>query len=77
MEEQGGFGKGRSCMDHIFTVQQVCEKVIEEKSMVMVCVDLEKAYNKVDREKLASTGGVWCQRITTKGREVFVPGKLG
>ena len=40
-------------MDQTFTVRQVCEKVMEkEKSMVMTCVDLEKAYNKVDREKL-------------------------
>ena len=48
-EEQGGFKKGRSCIDQIVIVRQVCEIVIEkEKSMIMVCVDLEKVYNEVD-----------------------------
>ena len=33
----------RRCIDQIFTMQQVCEKVIEkEKSIVMACVELEK-----------------------------------
>ena len=40
-------------IDQIFTVQQMCEKVLEkEKSMIMARADLEKVYDKVDREKL-------------------------
>ncbi len=37
----------------MFTVRQLGEKIIEKnKRMVMVCVDLEKAYDRVDREIL-------------------------
>ena len=42
-------------MDQLFTVRQLGEKIIEKnKRMVMVCVDLEKAYDhdRVDREML-------------------------
>ena len=37
----------------MFNVRQLGEKVIEKnKRMVMVCVDLEKAYDRVAREML-------------------------
>ena len=53
LEEQGAFRKGRSCVDQLFTVRQLGEKIIEKnKRMLMVCVDLEKAYDRVDRELL-------------------------
>ena len=53
LEEQGAFRKGRSCVDQLFTVRQLGEKIIEKnKRMLMVCVDLEKAYDSVDRELL-------------------------
>ena len=43
LEEQGAFRKKRSCIDQIFSVRQLGEKVIEEnKTLMMVCVDLEK-----------------------------------
>ena len=43
LEEQGAFRKKRSCMDQMFTVRQLGEKIIENnKRMVVVCVDLEK-----------------------------------
>ena len=43
LEEQGAFRKKRSCVDQMFTVRQLGEKIIEKnKRMVMVCVDLEK-----------------------------------
>ena len=53
LEEQGAFRRGRSCVDQLFTVRQLGEKIIEmNKRMLMVCVDLEKAYDRVDRELL-------------------------
>ena len=53
LEEQGAFRRGRSCVDQLFTVRQLGEKIIEKnKRMLMVCVDLEKAYDRVDRELL-------------------------
>ena len=53
LEEQGAFRRGRSCVDQLFTVRQLGEKIIEKnKRMLMVCMDLEKAYDRVDRELL-------------------------
>ena len=53
-EEQCGFRQGRSCVDQIFTVNQVCEKYLDKnKSVYMAFMDLEKAYDRVDRK------GVW------------------
>ena len=53
LEVQGGFRKGRSCIDQIFTVRQLVEKVLEKgKQMAVACVDLEKAYDTVRRDKL-------------------------
>ena len=54
LEEQGAFRRGRSCVDQLFT-QQLGEKIkiIEKnKRMLMVCVDLAKAYDRVERELL-------------------------
>ena len=44
--------KGRSCVDQLFTVRQLGEIIEKNKRMLMVCVDLEKAYDRVDRELL-------------------------
>ena len=53
LEEQGAFRKGRSCVDQLFTVRQLGEKIIEKnKRMLIVYGDLEKAYDRVDRELL-------------------------
>ena len=52
-EEQSGFRKGRSCADQIFVLRQVCEKMKEKKRKVWVAfMDLEKAYDRVDREAM-------------------------
>ena len=52
-EEQSGFRKGRSCADQIFVVRQLCEKLKEKRKLVyMAFMDLEKAYDRVDREAL-------------------------
>ena len=53
MDEQGGFRLGRGCIDQIFAVKQIVEKIIEKnKKVYMAFVDLEKAYDNVSREKL-------------------------
>ena len=52
-EVQGGFRRGRSCVDQIFTIRQLSEKVFEKnKQMVITCIDLEKAYNTVCSDRL-------------------------
>ena len=51
LEEQGAFQKKRSCTDQLFTVRMLSEKTIaKNKRMTMVCVDLEKAYDNVNRD---------------------------
>ena len=53
MELQGGFREGRSCIDQIFTLKQLMEKMIEKnEKMYVAFVDLEKAYDTVSRKKL-------------------------
>ena len=53
MDEQGWFRAGRSCNDQIFAVRQVVEKTIEkDRVLYMAFVDLEKAYDNVNRIKL-------------------------
>ena len=55
LEEQGAFRKQKSCVDQMFTVRQLGEKIIKKnmkERMMIVCVDLEKAYDRVDREML-------------------------
>ena len=56
MEEQSGFRAGRSCMDNIFTLQQVIEKRKERNLPThLVYVDLEKAYDTVPIIELFKT----------------------
>ena len=53
MEVQGDFRRGRSCVDQIFTIRQLSEKVLEKnKQMVMACIDLGKADDTVCRDRL-------------------------
>ena len=52
-DKQGGFRAGRCCIDQIFTLKQIGEKAQEKKWRVYVsCMDLEKAYHKINREVL-------------------------
>ena len=44
--------EGTVHVEQLFTIRQLGEKVIEKNKMIMVCVDLEKAYDRVDRELL-------------------------
>ncbi len=43
-EEQGGFRKGRGCVDQIFTVKILVEKYLEkDRKLFAAFMDLEKA----------------------------------
>ena len=53
MDEQSGFRASRGSIDQIFTVKQIVEKAIEKnKKLYMAFVDLERAYDNVNRGKL-------------------------
>ena len=53
-EEQGGFRKGKGCVDQIFVLRSIIEKYLERGRKVYAAfMDLEKAYDRVDRE------GMW------------------
>ena len=50
-EVQSGFRKCRGCIDQIFIVRQICEKYLSRgKDVYFAFLDLEKAYDRVDRE---------------------------
>ena len=53
IEVQDGFRCRRGCVDQAFTIRQLSEKLLEKnRQMTVVCVDLEKAYDKVCSKKL-------------------------
>ncbi len=53
-DEQGGFWKGRGCVDKIFAVKMLVEKYLEkDRKLFAAFMDLEKAYDRTDRK------GVW------------------
>ena len=48
-EEQGGFRRGRGCVDQIFTVKMLAEKyLVKGRKLYAAFMDLEKAYDRVD-----------------------------
>ena len=52
-DAQCGFRLGRSTMDQIFALKQIFEKSLEYAKEVNACfVDLEKAYDRIPRDKL-------------------------
>ena len=54
-EVQSGFRRGRGCIDQIFIVRQICEKYLAKgKDVYFAFLDLEKAYDRVDREAMWS-----------------------
>lgn len=63
-EEQGGFRKGRGCVDQIFAIKTVVEEYLGKgKKLYAAFMDLEKAYDKVDREALWNVKkNLWCRR---------------
>ncbi len=54
-EEQEGFRKGRGCVDQIFAMKRLVEEYLHKDTKSYAAfMDLEKAYNRVDREALWS-----------------------
>ena len=52
-EVQGGFRRGRGCTDQNFIVRQICEKYLGKgKGVYFAFLDLEKAYDRVDRDAM-------------------------
>ena len=59
-EVQGGFMRGKGCMDQIFIVRTVCEKYMAKgKDVYFAFMDLEKAYDRVDRNALWSVLNIY------------------
>ncbi len=51
-EEQGGFRKGRGCVDHIFAMKMLVKEYLgKDKKLYAAFMDLEKAYDRVDRKE--------------------------
>jgi hypothetical protein len=51
--EQSGFTKGCSTVDHIFTIRQILEKCnMQQEDISLIFYDLEKAYDSVPRKLL-------------------------
>ena len=52
-EVQSGFRRGRGCTDQTFVVRQICEKYVRKgKDVYFAFLDLEKAYDRVDRDAM-------------------------
>ena len=52
-EEQSSFKEGCGCVDQIFTIMCLSEMYLEKhKDIYVAFMDLEKAYDRVDREAL-------------------------
>lgn len=55
-EDQSGFTPGRSCVDNLYTLQQVMEKKRnKDQELHIAFIDLKKAYDNVPRNKLIHT----------------------
>ena len=56
----GGFRAGKECVDQVFTLKQIGEKAREKKCRVYGgFMDLEKAYDRVNREALWQVLGMY------------------
>ena len=52
-DEQNGFRKGRGCIDHVLVLNLLSEIRMKAKKETYMCfIDLKKAYNSVDRDRL-------------------------
>lgn len=59
-DEQCGFRQGRGCVDQVFAVKQICEKYLEKgKDVFFAFMDLEKAYDRIDRAALWEVLGLY------------------
>ncbi len=65
-DEQGGFWKGRGCVDQIFAMKILVKKYPEkDRKLFAAFMDLEKTYDRVDRKGLWET-----LRIVWGGRAI-------
>ncbi len=72
-EEQGGFRKERGCVDQIFAMNRLVEEYLQkDKKLYAAFMDLEKAYDRVNREALWSVLRVYgvCGQLL-KGMQAF------
>ncbi len=54
-EEQGGFRKGKGCVDQIFALKMLVKEYLgKDKKLYAAFMDLDKAYGRVEREALWS-----------------------
>ncbi|KAL4100675.1 hypothetical protein QTP88_020709 [Uroleucon formosanum] len=52
-EYQSGFRKGKSTLDHIFTLRQIMAKFYEfDKELHLIFIDYKQAYDSINRDKL-------------------------
>lgn len=52
-QEQGGFRKGKGCVHKIFAIKMIVEEYLGKgRKLYAAFMDLEKAYDRVDREAL-------------------------
>jgi len=52
-DEQGGFRRGRGCIDQVFGLKEMCEKYLGNgRDLYVAFMDLEKAYDKIDRKAM-------------------------
>ena len=59
-EEQCGFRSGRGCVDQVFVMKQMSEKFVDKsKCLYVAFLDLEKAYDRVDRDAMGRVLGMY------------------
>ncbi len=86
-DEQGGFRKGKSCVDEIFVIKMLMKEYLgKDRKLYAAFMDLEKAYDRVDGKelwnvlKIYGVGGLLMEGIKTFYREanacVKVDGEL-
>ena len=73
-DAQCGFRPGRSTMDQIFALQQIFEKSWEYAKKVNACfVDLEKAYDRIPRDKVWAVLLQYGKAKLSIFRSVYIP----
>ena len=84
MEEQSGFRPGRSCVDNIFTIKQLAEKMLARGMELHVgFIDLRKAFDSVPLQKLwvamkeAGISNVYINAVKAMYRENQATVKIG
>ena len=54
-----GFRSGRGCIDQMFVMKYMSEKLVDkDKSLYVAYMDLKKAYDRVDREAMGRVLGM-------------------